>query len=84
MAQSSMAINTDNITTFANDTINTATDVNSTVNEIVTKFNRMLETTTGHFHDGTDAKIVYGGVAGFTAEDIVLGTVMGIFDSGGI
>ena len=76
MSASSMAIDTNNITTFANNDVNSVADMNTTISEIVTKFNAALETATGHYHDGIDARLIFGGLTGFTAEDLAIFLIM--------
>lgn len=77
MAASSMAINSANIVTVVNGTSNAAADVNTTVTEITTKFNDMLETATGHSHDGTDSRSLSSGVAGLTVQELSVARIMG-------
>ena len=78
MATSTMAIDiAGKITTFTNQTDNTPTTVNSTISEIVTKFNAMLETTSGHSHDGTDSRSLASGVAGLTVQELSVARIMG-------
>lgn len=79
MADSTMAIDTGDIVTFAKETVNKPSEVNSTITEIVTKFNAMLETVTGHHHDGTNSRLVYGGIGALTIEEMVIAIRMGTF-----
>lgn len=72
MAASSLAIDTSKITTFANDDMNSVTNLNTTISEIVTKFNALIETATGHYHDGTDSRLIYGGITGMTQDDYAM------------
>ena len=78
MATSSLAINTGNITTFADDTQNTIDDLNTTVTEIVTKFNGSLETTSGHSHDGTDSPTISSGISGLDVSELALCQFCGV------
>lgn len=80
MAASSQAIDTDVIVTCVAGTANLASDVNTSVSEIVTKFNAMLETVTGHSHDGTDSAPVV--TTGFSSEDLLIGSFIGLFGGG--
>ena len=77
MADSTMKINRNNITTFANSTANNATDLNNTITEIIDKFDAMLETSTGHDHDGVDSPLVFGGVTNMNAEEFAVACIMG-------
>lgn len=77
MAASSMAINPANIVTVVNGTANAAADINTTVTELVTKFDAMLETATGHSHDGTNSRSVSSAVAGLTIEELSVARIMG-------
>lgn len=77
MAASTMAVNSANIVTVVNGTANAASDVNTSVSEIVTKFNAMLETATGHSHDGTNSRSISAGVAGLTEQELSVSRIMG-------
>lgn len=70
MAASSLAIDTDEIVTIECLTTNSASDLNTTHNEIVTKFNAMAETSTGHHHDGTDSRLLSG--SSFSSADLLM------------
>lgn len=78
MADSTLIINTDNITTFEDLTQNSITDLNSTITEIVDKVNDFMDTATGHSHDGTDSKSLSSGVSGLTVEELALAQFAGI------
>ncbi len=78
MAASSMALTAANIKTLADDTENAVADVNTTITEISTKFDAMLETATGHNHDGTNSKSVTLGINDMTLEEYVLVQLMGM------
>ena len=80
MADSSLAIDSDDIVTLMNGTANTAVDVNTNVNTIVAAFNASLETETGHYHDGTDSRSVGSGFAGLTVTEFAIATLMGVFE----
>ena len=80
MAESSMALDADNIKTLADDTANAVADVNTTVTEISTSFDAMLETTTGHDHDGSNSKSVSAGIGALTSLMLVTGQIMGGFE----
>ena len=80
MAESSMALTAANIKTLVDDTANAVADLNTTVTEISTKFDAMLETSTGHNHDGTNSKSVSAGIASLTTLELVVGQIMGGFE----
>ena len=77
MADSSLIIDSDNITTFTNDTVNDADEVNSTITEVTESFDAMLETATGHYHDGTDSRSIASGVNGLTIEEYAWVNIIG-------
>jgi hypothetical protein len=77
MAASTMKIDSANIVTVVNGTANAAADVNTSVSEIVTKFNAALETSTGHNHDGTNSRTISMGVAGLTSLEWTVAQIMG-------
>jgi hypothetical protein len=77
MAESSMSIDNNKITTFTNQTANSPTDLDNTITEIVDKFNAMLETATGHSHDGTDSRSISSSVSGLTMEEFAVAQIMG-------
>jgi hypothetical protein len=58
MAKSTLAIDTDLIHDFENDTANSAAELDATFAEIVSKVNGLLDTLTGHNHDGTDSRYI--------------------------
>ena len=82
MATSSMAIDTTNITDLVDKAANDPTAVDDNFDEIVEAFNDFAETTTGHFHDGTDSKPVYAGASGWTAEAVLVGICAHVFSGG--
>ena len=84
MAESSMAVDATAIEELANKDANDATAVDGNFDEIISKFNSSLETTTGHYHDGVDAKPVYSGATGWSAEDLFMGVICGCFGGGEI
>lgn len=69
--------------TLVTDTANAVAAVNANFTEIQTQFNAAFETASGHYHDGTDSRIIYGGISGFTIEDIQLMQILGFFGKGG-
>jgi len=75
-----MIVTAANITTFANASVNTATDLNTTITEIVDTINAALETATGHNHDGTNSRSVSSTVAGLTIAEYAVAQIMGWFD----
>lgn len=80
MADSSMAIDSTKITNFANGDALTETDLDTTVGEIVEKFDAMLETSTGHDHDGTNSKAIGSGFAGLSTSEYVIAIAGGLYD----
>lgn len=82
MAQSTMAVDVTKTVPLVKDTINSVDVLNTTVVEIVTKFNAMLETATGHDHDGTNSRLA-NSAGGLSTEDMLLAAGMGFFDGGG-
>ena len=77
MAASSMIIDTGDITDFENNTNLSEDDLDDTFSEIVTKFNAMLETATGHSHDGTNSRGISSTVAGLTIGEYAIAQIMG-------
>jgi len=71
MATSSMAIDTTIIVDFADRTVNDPDDIDICNDEIVSKVNAALETTTGHHHDGTNSRLVLVGGSSFTSSDLL-------------
>ena len=69
--------------TLVNATANDASDVNDNFTEVQTQFNAAMETASGHYHDGTDSRLVYGGIDGFSVEDTQLFNILGAFRNGG-
>lgn len=67
MATSSMAVDTETIVTLADDDQNAVANLNTNFDEIVTKFNAMLETSTGHSHDDVDSPSISIGIGNLTA-----------------
>ena len=80
MADSTLIIDRDEITTFADDTRFSYSDINDTITEICDKFDAMLETATGHSHDGTDSRAVSSTVAGLTLEEYAIAQIGGFLD----
>lgn len=70
MAASSLAISA--LTTIANETANNATALESNFSALRTGVNAIVETATGHYHDGTDSRLMYGGLGGMTSDDFAL------------
>ena len=77
MAKSSQAIDTSLIVTLENLSVNTVADLNSMYSEIITKFNAMLETVTGHNHDTVTSAPVVMGVGGLTGLEYQRMLIMG-------
>ena len=80
MALSNMAIDTGVIVTLADDDQNAVADLNTNFGEIVTKFNAMLDTETGHDQDGSNSKSVSAGIGALTSLELVVGQIMGGFE----
>lgn len=83
MGVSTLAIDTSKIIDLESGKKNDPDQVDAMITEIVTKFNAAIETVTGHDHDGTDSKILSGGVVGFTFEDFAIIQLLRIFKRGG-
>jgi len=58
-------------------------DAESNSEAIRVAFNASLETSTGHYHDGTDSRSISGGITGWTFEDTFL-LMYGSFGKGGL
>jgi len=78
MGASSMILTAANIKTLVDDTALAVVDLNTTITEISTKFNAMLETSTGHTHDGTDSASVSMTINDMTLEEYALVQCMGL------
>ena len=79
-----MAINTALIVNLATGENNNPDQIDTMTTEISSKFNAALETASGHYHDGTDARLIYGGISGFTSETLMLANLCGWFRKGGL
>jgi len=75
MAESSMSM--DALVDLEDATVNQTTPVDANFTEIRTKFNAMLETATGHSHDGSDSRSVSGGIGGLSTLEIAVARIMG-------
>lgn len=84
MADSSLAMDTADFTTLANQTANDPAEVDDNFTQVITDFNAALETSTGHYHDGTDSRLMYGGVTGWTQETIFLAYYAGLMSKAGV
>jgi hypothetical protein len=71
------------LTTLVDDTVNAVAAVNSNNTIVRNAFNASLETASGHYHDGVDSRLPYGGITGFTTEDMFLSILCGAFRKGG-
>lgn len=69
MAESSFAMDSDDFTALANKTANAASEVDANFAVVRTDFNAAMNTTTGHYHDGTGSRLIYGGITGATLEE---------------
>ena len=56
MADADPIINRSNIITFASGALYTASDLNTTITEIIDFIDASVETSTGHDHDGINSK----------------------------
>ena len=83
MAVSSMALDSSKFIDLESGEKNDPDQVDTMITELRTKFNAMLETVTGHYHTGTDSKIITSGITGFTLEDIAVCQILGLFHRGG-
>ena len=65
-------IDTDDITTFTNDTANAAAALNTTLDAIVVAYNAAMHATTGHSHGGGtgDAPSITSGVGSLTVTEL--------------
>ncbi|KKM77876.1 hypothetical protein LCGC14_1365650 [marine sediment metagenome] len=77
MSVSTMALTAANIKTFTDDTANAVADLNTTVSEIQSKFNAMLETSTGHNHADGNSRSVSVGYNNITFEEYVQLKILG-------
>lgn len=80
MAKSNMALDSANIITLTDDTVNAVADVNTTITELSSQFDVILETSTGHDHDGSNSKSVSAGIGALTSLMLVVGQIMGGFE----
>jgi len=83
MADSTMAILLRKIIDLADKEVNDGVKVNTMIREIVTKFNRMYNTTYGHDHGGSTSKQVSATVSGIALEDLAVLQLLDIFHRGG-
>ncbi len=83
MAVSSLAIDTTKIIDLESNKKNNPDQIDTMITEIVTKFNAALETVSGHYHTGTDSRLITSGMTGFTLEEIAICQIMGVFKRGG-
>jgi len=77
MGASSMIITAANITNFEGNTANASSELNTTITEITTTIDALLETATGHDHDGTNSKIVSAGIGDITTLQLAVARIMG-------
>ena len=72
-------IDTDNITTFADDTQNAVADLNTTITEIVDTYNGAMHATTGHSHSGAtgDGPSLSSGIGTLSIEDYAHALILG-------
>ncbi len=77
MADSTFALDPANIKTLADDTANAVADVNTTITEISTQFDAMLETSSGHTHDGVDSPSISAGIGSLTMREVLVAQIMG-------
>lgn len=79
MADSSMAIDTGEIVDFSTKDANDPDELDNTISEIVTKFNAMLDTSTGHNHDSINSPALASGITGWSYESLTLALLAGAF-----
>ena len=80
MADSTFALDPANIKTLTDDTANAVADVNTTITEISTQFDAMLETDSGHSHDGSDSRAISAGIGALSTLEVIVGQIMGGFE----
>ena len=78
MAASTFAVVAGDIIDLENLTANDSDDVDANTDEIITQFNASLETSTGHYHDGTDSRSLAAGAFGLTLTEYTVFTIMDI------
>ncbi len=71
MATSSMAVDTGVIVEFADLVANDPDDLDTNFDEYTTKFNAMLETTSGHNHNATNSRLAIVGGTSVTSADLM-------------
>ncbi len=79
-----MATSIPALTNIIDTTTNTAVAMMANFNSIRNTFNDAFNITTGHQHDGVDSREVQGGISGWTAENILLGNYIGLFQTKGV
>ena len=76
MAESSLAMDSGDFTTLADQIKNDAEEVDDNFSQVISDFNASLETATGHSHDGTDSRKLAGGLSPL---ELVRAQIMGSF-----
>lgn len=67
------------LTAIANNTANTAVTVDTNFDNVKVGFDAMLETATGHNHDGTNSRSVSAGLGGLSMTEVANMYIMGGF-----
>jgi len=80
---STMRILLSKIIDLADKEVNDGVKVNKMIREIVTKFNRLYNTTYGHDHGGSDSKYISSTVSDIVLEDIAIMQLLDMFKRGG-
>jgi hypothetical protein len=80
---STMRILLSKIIDLADKEVNDGVKVNKMIREIVTKFNRLYNTTYGHDHGGSDSKYISSTVSDIVLEDIAIMQLLDMYRRGG-
>jgi hypothetical protein len=67
------------LTAIANGEVNTAVTVDTNFDTVKTKFDAMLETATGHNHDGTNSRTTSAGIGSLGMTEVATLMIMGGF-----
>lgn len=65
--------------TFEDSTANAPDNLNNAISEIVSKFNAMIDETSGHYHDGADSRKIFGDLGNYTISEFAKAQIMGMF-----
>jgi hypothetical protein len=80
---STMRILLEKIIDLADKEVNDGVKVNNMIREIVTKFNRVYNTTYGHDHGGDNSKYISSTVSEIALQDIAVMQLLDLFKRGG-